>query len=48
MLFMTGENGQGMVEYALVLVFVAIVIIAVISLFGPQVGNMYSRITFGW
>ncbi|VAW40015.1 hypothetical protein MNBD_CHLOROFLEXI01-2288, partial [hydrothermal vent metagenome] len=27
---------------------VAVVVIAVISLLGPSIGNMYSRITTGW
>lgn len=43
-----GQRGQGLIEYALVLVLVAVVIIVVISLLGPQIGNMYSRITVGW
>ena len=47
MLYLNHDEGQGLVEYAMVLVFVAIVVIAVISLLGPQVGNMYSRITHG-
>ena len=50
MLFMEneGQRGQGLIEYALVLVLVAVVVIAIISLVGPQIGNMYSRITHGW
>jgi pilus assembly protein Flp/PilA len=48
MLFFRGQEGQGMVEYALVLVLVAVVVIAILTLFGPAIGNMYSRITFGW
>ena len=48
MLYLNHDEGQGLVEYAMVLVFDAIVVIAVISLLGPQVGNMYSRITHGW
>ena len=43
-----GQQGQGLVEYALVLVLVAVVVIAVITLLGPRIGNMYSRITHGW
>ena len=43
-----GEQGQGLIEYALVLVLVAVVVIAVITLLGPRIGNMYSRITSGW
>ncbi|HIP73498.1 MAG TPA: Flp family type IVb pilin [Anaerolineae bacterium] len=48
MLFLKGDEGQGMVEYALVLALVAVVIVAILSVFGPRVGNMYSRITYGW
>ncbi|MCA9897086.1 MAG: pilus assembly protein [Anaerolineales bacterium] len=50
MLFLNdeGQRGQGLIEYALVLVLVAVVVIVIISLLGPQIGNMYSRITFGW
>lgn len=40
-----GQEGQGLMEYALVLVFVAVVIVAILTLLGPQIGNMYSRIT---
>jgi pilus assembly protein Flp/PilA len=37
-------EGQGLVEYALVLFLVAIVALAVLALLGPQIGNVYSRI----
>jgi pilus assembly protein Flp/PilA len=47
MLFLNREEGQGLVEYALVLVLVAVVVIAILTLLGPQVGNVFSRITFG-
>lgn len=43
-----GQRGQGLIEYALVLVLVAVVVIAIVSLLGPSIGNMYSRITSGW
>lgn len=43
-----GQEGQGLMEYALVLALVAVVVIIIISLLGPQIGNMYSRITHGW
>lgn len=39
-----GFNGQGLVEYALILVFVAIVVIAALALLGPALGNTYSSI----
>ncbi len=41
------EEGQGLVEYALILVLVAIVVIAILALLGPQIGNIFSRITSG-
>lgn len=47
MLFLNRESGQGLVEYALVLVLVAVVIIAILTLLGPQIGNVFSRITNG-
>ena len=40
-------KGQGLVEYALILVLVAVVVIAVLTLLGPQVGNVFSRIIDG-
>jgi pilus assembly protein Flp/PilA len=44
MLFMPREEGQGLVEYALILVLVAIVVIAILLLLGPAVGNVFSTI----
>ena len=44
MLFLPREEGQGMVEYALILVLVAIVVIAVLTLLGPAIGNVFSTI----
>jgi pilus assembly protein Flp/PilA len=46
MLFLQREEGQGLVEYALILVLVAIVVIAILTLLGPQIGNVFSRITY--
>lgn len=41
-------KGQGLVEYALILVMVAIVIIAILSFIGQQVFvNLYSKISSG-
>jgi len=39
-----GLKGQGLVEYALILVFVAIVVVAALTLLGPALGNTYSSI----
>jgi pilus assembly protein Flp/PilA len=44
MLFLPREKGQGLVEYALILVLVAIVVIAILLLLGPVVGNVFSLI----
>ena len=37
-------KGQGLVEYALILVLVAIVVIAILLLCGPAIGDIFSRI----
>ena len=44
MLFAPAEKGQGLVEYALILVLVAIVVIAALMILGPLVGNVFSTI----
>lgn len=38
------KEGQGLVEYALILVLVAVVVILALSALGPQVGQVFSRI----
>ncbi len=38
-----GEDGQGMVEYALIIVFIAIVVIAALLVLGPKIGNLYNE-----
>ena len=37
-------KGQGLVEYALILVLVAVVVIFVLTVLGPTIGNMFSTI----
>jgi pilus assembly protein Flp/PilA len=44
MLFLPKEEGQGLVEYALILVLIAIVVIAILVLIGPAVGDVFSQI----
>ena len=39
------EDGQGLMEYALVLVLVAVVVLVILTVFGPQIGNLYSQVT---
>ena len=41
--FGANKRGQGLVEYALILVLVAIVVIVALSLLGPAVGNVFSQ-----
>jgi pilus assembly protein Flp/PilA len=44
MLFAPKEKGQGLVEYALILVLVSVVVIVVLALLGPAIGNVFSTI----
>lgn len=44
MLYPFGEEGQGLVEYALILVLVSIAVIAILALLGPEIGNAFSSI----
>jgi pilus assembly protein Flp/PilA len=39
------ERGQGLVEYALILVLIAIVVIVVLTLLGGQINNVFQYIT---
>lgn len=41
----TDERGQGLVEYALIMVLVAIVIIIILGVFGASVQEIYCEIT---
>ena len=47
MLFAPKEKGQGLVEYALILVLVAIVVIVILAILGPAIGNVFSNIIQG-
>ena len=38
------ENGQGLVEYAFILVLVAIVVFVALLILGPALGNIFSNI----
>ena len=44
-MYLPYEEGQGLVEYALILMLVALVVIAILTLLGPQVGNVFSQVT---
>ena len=45
MLFAPQEKGQGLVEYAIILVLVFIVVIVILRVLGPKVGNTFSSIS---
>jgi len=38
------EAGQGLVEYALILVLVAVVVIAILLILGPQIGQTFNQV----
>jgi pilus assembly protein Flp/PilA len=44
MLFAPKEKGQGLVEYALILVLVSIVVIVILVILGPAISNVFSNI----
>jgi pilus assembly protein Flp/PilA len=41
------ERGQGMVEYALILVLISIVVIVILQVVGQQVNNVFSNVSNG-
>jgi pilus assembly protein Flp/PilA len=45
MLFSPKEKGQGMVEYALIIVLIAIVVIVVLTILGTQISRVFSMIS---
>lgn len=40
----SADKGQAMAEYALIFLMVAIVVIVVLGLIGPAIGNIFSNI----
>ena len=44
MMYQPREEGQGLVEYALILVLVAVVVIVILALLGPAIGNIFSNV----
>ena len=43
-MFSPSSKAQGLVEYALILVLVALVVIVVLALVGPAIGKVFSNI----
>jgi pilus assembly protein Flp/PilA len=44
MLLSRKEEGQGLTEYALIIVLVAIVVLVILALLGPSIGSLFSNI----
>ncbi len=44
MMYLPREKGQGLVEYALILVLVSLVVIVILAILGPAIGNIFSLI----
>jgi pilus assembly protein Flp/PilA len=42
--YLPSDRGQGLVEYALVLLLVAFVVVVVVSMLGPQVESLYIQV----
>jgi len=38
------EKGQGFIEYALIMLLVALAVIVILAFLGPAIGNVYSNI----
>ncbi|MBP1467155.1 Flp family type IVb pilin [Candidatus Chloroploca sp. M-50] len=45
--FFAKEEGQGLVEYALILVLIAIVVIGILTVLGGRVNQVFSEINSG-
>lgn len=48
MWFLSNEEGQGLTEYALLLAFVALIVVVVLYVLGPAVNDLYQTIVAGW
>lgn len=42
------EKGQGTIEYGLLIILIAIILILVLALLGSQISNFYSYIVSSW
>jgi pilus assembly protein Flp/PilA len=44
MLYMPREEGQGLVEYALILVLVSVIVVVALAILGPVIGGLFSNV----
>jgi pilus assembly protein Flp/PilA len=45
MFILRAEQGQGLMEYGLILVLVAIIVVFILGVYGTQLANFFSRVT---
>lgn len=45
MKFFKDEEGQGMVEYGLIIGLIAVVVIAALVILGPTIANMFNKVS---
>ena len=45
--FFVKEEGQGLVEYGLILVLIMVVVVAVMTVFGGKVSTLFSSVNSG-
>jgi pilus assembly protein Flp/PilA len=38
------ESGQGLMEYGLILVLIAVVVISIVTILGTQISSLYSKL----
>ena len=43
--FLKDENGQGMVEYGLIIALIAIVVIAALLILGPKIADLFNEVS---
>ena len=48
MLFLPREEAQGLLEYGMAIVLVAVVIALVVILLGPEIGDLFSTVVNMW
>ena len=40
----SGARGQGLVEYALIMLLVALIVLIILALLGPAIANIFSNV----
>lgn len=40
----SAEKGQGLLEYALILMLVAVIVVVLVALLGPEIGKTFSNV----